>query len=231
MRHDDPQRSPDSPEAGEARLDALLGDAASTYRLPPEAPFDLIWSRVDAERLRDARPSSPRVSRGLIPAALAASLLVGVLVGRYTVRGSIAGSATAATDGPQTAASGDARADARSAAAPYQRETERFLGNTAMLLAALPRGGTAEQAPTLLPQQAAQLLTTTRLLLDSPVGTDPRLRDLLQDLELVLAQVARLQPRRQRTELTLITQTLTARDLVPRIRSAVTDLNFSDYPE
>ena len=39
---------------------------------------------------------------------------------------------------------------------------------------------------------ARQLLQDTRLLLDSPAGTDPRRRQLLEDLELVLAQITRL---------------------------------------
>ena len=39
---------------------------------------------------------------------------------------------------------------------------------------------------------ARSLLGTNRLLLDSPVATDPRMRQLLEDLELVLAQIAQL---------------------------------------
>ncbi|MGI9077271.1 MAG: hypothetical protein ACR2G6_08075 [Gemmatimonadaceae bacterium] len=39
---------------------------------------------------------------------------------------------------------------------------------------------------------AADLLGTTRLLLDSPAGDDQRLKRLLEDLELVLAQIAQL---------------------------------------
>ena len=209
----------------DSRFEALLTDAASTYRVPPEPPLERIWSGVE-EQLFHAGPVRRGPGRWML-AAIAASLAIGVVAGRVSVRGPAGRSTAEPADGPRAASN----ADSRSAAAPYQRETEQFLGNTAVLLAALPRGGTAQQAPRLLPEQAAQLLTTTRLLLDSPVSTDPRMRDLLQDLELVLAQVARLQPRRQNTELTLITQTLNARDLVPRIRSAVTDLNFSDYPE
>jgi hypothetical protein len=39
---------------------------------------------------------------------------------------------------------------------------------------------------------ARQLLEDTRLLLDSPASADPRRRRLLEDLELVLAQITRL---------------------------------------
>ncbi len=41
--------------------------------------------------------------------------------------------------------------------------------------------------------RAADLLTRTRLLIDSPAANDPAMRNLLEDLELVLAQVVRLQ--------------------------------------
>ena len=215
MKHED---------STDRKLDLLLQDAAATYRVPPEPSFDLIWSRVEQEAFARSAVHGTRGRMGMLVAAVAASLLLGVMLGRYSAR---------ATAPPAVATTGrDAgNTNARAAAAPYQRETEEFLGNTAVLLAALPRDGSTEHAPTLLPQQAARLLTKTRLLLDSPAAGDARMRDLLQDLELVLAQVARLQPRRQNAELTMISQTLQTRDLVPRIRSAVTDLNFSDYPE
>ena len=80
-----------------------------------------------------------------------------------------------------------------------------------------------------LTEQARQLLGTTRLLLDSPVGQEQRMKDLLEDLELVLAQVARLQPQRPGEALTMINEALEERDVVPRIRSAVADLSGSDH--
>ena len=80
-----------------------------------------------------------------------------------------------------------------------------------------------------LVQQAQQLLGTTRLLLDSPFGRDQGMRDLLEDLELVLAQVARMQPQRPGEALTTINEALEERDVVPRIRSAVASLSISDY--
>jgi len=41
---------------------------------------------------------------------------------------------------------------------------------------------------------ARQLLSNTRLLLDSPVANDPQRRPLLEDLELVLVQIVQLSP-------------------------------------
>jgi len=76
--------------------------------------------------------------------------------------------------------------------------------------------------------QATELLTSTRLLLDSPAASDVRFKDLLEDLELVLAQIAMLQSGRTRQEIDLITDALEERDVVPRIRSAVARLSRGD---
>jgi hypothetical protein len=67
------------------------------------------------------------------------------------------------------------------------------------------------------------------LLLDSPVASDPRLRNLLLDLELVLAQVARIEPQRRTDDMVLIQAALDDRDIVPRLRSAVADLSLDDF--
>jgi len=68
---------------------------------------------------------------------------------------------------------------------------------------------------------ARGLLATNRLLLDSPAGTDPRLKFLLQDLELVLAQIAQLAPEGRSEDLKLITDGLEQDGMMVRLRSAV----------
>ena len=108
------------------------------------------------------------------------------------------------------------------------RAMGELLGRTAVLLAALPHDSTAAPVDHEITTEGARLLTTTRLLLDSRTGTDPRLRTLLQDLELVLAQVARLQPRGPRVEMQFIQTTLDEHDLVPRLRSAAADLSLDE---
>ncbi|HVT37780.1 MAG TPA: hypothetical protein VHE78_01925 [Gemmatimonadaceae bacterium] len=214
-------------EKDESTLDALLSDAARTYRVPPAPPLDAIWSQVEARAFVMTPTRQGRFAWRTLGLAMAASLLIGVAVGRVSARGDRVATETTVVAGRPPAQSPVSQA--KTAAEPYQRATEEFLGSTALLLAALPRTGSADRTSTLLPEQATQLLTTTRLLLDSPVGANPRMKALLQDLELVLAQVARLQPRRESAELTMISQTLEERDLVPRIRSAVTDLSAFDY--
>lgn len=204
------------------KLDELLADAQRSYRAPPVAPLDAIWSRVEAEAFV-VQPAKRAPGWRVFAGAIAATLVFGVLIGR----------ASAASDFAVSFASKPAATPAQlastSAAAPYQRTMQEFLGSTAVLIAALPANGRPGTNDTKLTEQARALLGTARLLLDSPVGKDQRTKDLLEDLELVLAQVARLQSQRPGEALTMINEALEERDVVPRIRTAVAGLSISDY--
>ncbi len=71
---------------------------------------------------------------------------------------------------------------------------------------------------------AGDVLSSTRLLLDSPAGRDPKLRALLEDVELVLAQIVQLRADpagATRGDADLIDHALQQRDLLPRLRTAV----------
>ena len=77
-----------------------------------------------------------------------------------------------------------------------------------------------EPAAELSPATARQLLVRNRLLLDSPAAQDPRMRRLLEDLELVLAQIAQLPAEDRPEDTELITDGLEAGDVLTRLRSA-----------
>ena len=69
---------------------------------------------------------------------------------------------------------------------------------------------------------ARDVLTSTRLLLDSPAASDPQMRALFTDLELVLAQIVQLSGAPlQAGERELIERAMRDRDLLPRLRSAL----------
>jgi hypothetical protein len=97
-----------------------------------------------------------------------------------------------------------------------------------VLLTSLPAEARSVGAGERFSNQATELLTSTRLLLDSPAASDARFKDLLEDLELVLAQIAMLQTGRTRQDLDLITNALEEHDVVPRLRSAVARLSTGD---
>jgi hypothetical protein len=106
----------------------------------------------------------------------------------------------------------------------YRTAALQTLAQAEALLTAY-RGAEAVRDPAAM-QQAARwardVLSSTRLLLDSPAGRDPQMRMLFTDLELILAQIVQLSGTPLRTrERELIEDAMRDRDLLPRIRSAV----------
>jgi hypothetical protein len=65
------------------------------------------------------------------------------------------------------------------------------------------------------------LLSNTRLLLDSPAAKDPVRRKLLQDLELVLVQIVQLSPNSPARDRDLIKGALTDDQVLTRLRTAI----------
>jgi hypothetical protein len=205
----------------EDRFNELMRDAAQTYRKPPEPDFEAMWNVVASESFGVANPTrasrSFRFPRGI---GIAATLLLGIGIGRATV--TFRGAATTSTP---TVASVAARTDSLPEPAPYSTETSQYLGQTAALLIALPSEVKAGRANEQFLSRAGELLTRTRLLLDSPAANDPTMRNLLEDLELVLAQVVHLENNQSRTELDLINRALEQRDVIPRLRTAAADIS------
>jgi hypothetical protein len=68
---------------------------------------------------------------------------------------------------------------------------------------------------------ARQLLSNTRLLLDSPVANDPQRGLLLEDLELVLVQIVQLSPGSTPQDRDLIEKTLQHDHVMTRLRTAI----------
>jgi hypothetical protein len=68
---------------------------------------------------------------------------------------------------------------------------------------------------------AKGLLSNTRLLLDSPAGDDPRRAKLLQDLELVLAQIVQLSPNAAAEDRELIQGSIQQGHVMTRLRTAI----------
>ena len=210
----DARRGEDVSHSAEARLRRDVGRAsirsvgaaiARHERAVRTAPRDARLPR------RAAHAGSPRRS------------IVGVGLGR-------ASHAARPRDAPAVASAGRRRGAPAShadtgVARPYELETSQYLGQTAALLVALPAEVKAGRADQQFTARAADLLTRTRLLMDSPAANDPAMRSLLDDLELVLAQVVRLQNNGNRTELDLINRALEQRDVIPRLRTAVADIS------
>ena len=105
---------------------------------------------------------------------------------------------------------------------------ERYLGQTVALLASLQPDAGSSLGDTLMTARASRLLSTTRFLLDSPSASDPNVRALLEDLELVLVQIVQIPSSKSASDVELIHQAMQQRDVMPRLRSAVANLNSAD---
>jgi len=206
------------------RFDEFMRDAAHTYRKPAEPDFEAMWNVVAKESFGVASPTQSGLRRSLnLPRVIgmAATLLLGIGIGRATVTFKAASPTTV----PVATTPVAAHTDSIPEPAPYSAETSQYLGQTAALLIALPSEVKAGRANEQFLSRAGELLTRTRLLLDSPAANDPTMRNLLEDLELVLAQVVHLENNQNRTELDLINRALEQRDVIPRLRTAAADIS------
>jgi hypothetical protein len=206
----------------EDRFDELMRDAQRTYRNPPQPDFEAIWKGIEREHF-GAPERAPRFRLSTNRwVGIAATLIVGIGIGRASMllggNASFSGKASTSV----AAKAPDAHADS-AMARPYELETSQYLGQTAALLVALP-SELKSGASTQFTSRAGELLSRTRLLMDSPAADDPAMRALLEDLELVLMQVVRLQSG-NRSDLDLINRALEQRDVIPRLRTAAADIS------
>jgi hypothetical protein len=104
----------------------------------------------------------------------------------------------------------------------YQLTAVRHLSEAEALLTSFRTRTTADQQmDAQLGSWARQLLSNTRLLLDSPVANDPQRRPLLEDLELVLVQIVQLSPGSTPQDRELIEKTLQQDHVMTRLRTAI----------
>ena len=189
------------------RFDERLRQAAQDYHRPPATPREELWNRIAAARA--ARRRQALVIRPLLRwgAGIAAVLALGIAIGRWSTTGSPMRSAAAGTS-------------ERTSTFVYQLAAAQYLSRTEALLtgfrAEIHGGASTAQFSV----QARDLLCTTRLMLDSPAARDVRLRSLLEDLELVLAQIAQLPSSGGREDLQSINQGLDQRSVLLRLRTA-----------
>jgi len=128
-----------------------------------------------------------------------------------------------------TVADAGTAASARNATAPrsstspaYQIATANHLTQAEALLTSFRTRSTSDQRmDAQLASWARELLTNTRLLLDSPVAIDPERRPLLEDLELLLVQIVQLSPASTPQDREIIEQTLKQDQVLTKLRTAI----------
>ena len=103
---------------------------------------------------------------------------------------------------------------------PYRVAAGEHLMRAEALLVSLRSDLRSGRRDTTIAVWAGDLLGTTRMLLDSPAGEDRQMKRLLEDLELVLAQIARLhQATGEAADLELIDEAVRQRQVMTRLRA------------
>lgn len=194
----------------EDRFDEILREAARDYNAPPPTPKAEMWERIQAVR-RQIRPSArPAAGPALrLALAIAAVLVGGVAIGRLTAPGTTPTTTSAAAT-PGIERKVKSNLATQLATADHLSQVETFLTEFG-----------AEKASPEFTDHARNLLGTTRLLLDSKRVSDQRTRKLLEDLELVLVQIATLNPKDRREDLNSIADGLAQNQLRTRLRNAI----------
>jgi hypothetical protein len=199
------------------KLSSDLARLRDDWRVAPQPPLDAMWQDIEARAFPaggiHAAPG-PSPMRRWLP--LAAMLAVGFGIGQLAPR---LGGAAPADDLAAIRADSINRLGTLAASdQPFVGIASGYLEQVTALLVTL--ANETEQGRPLdnSRAQAQDLLATTRLLLDSPGQVEHPVAGLLDDLELVLVQIARLPNRPSGPDVYLIDQALDQHDVLPRLR-------------
>lgn len=193
----------------EKRFEEFLKREAHSYNEPPPTPREEIWKRVAAVRHATRPIAKPSTTWKQVVLAIAAVLIVGIGIGRWSVTGVSNDANIVATTIPD---SSDDSQVYRVAAMDHLDQLDMFI----TLFKADAREGRTDSSTGVWAQD---LLMTTRLMMDSPAGDDPGMRELLEDLELVLAQITDYVAQRDETELELIQEDLEDNGVLLRLKA------------
>jgi hypothetical protein len=198
----------DSDDDGLARM---IQEAGAGYRQAPEPRVDLMWREIESRVFAPRHRFSWNLSL-----ALAAVLALGLGVGFWA--GRRAGGQAGGLEGITSPSDAILTSSRRPDVTPFVGVASNYLEQMTGLVIAVAGDLQNGQVPASTISNARELLSTTRLLLDGGVE-DPRFRELLEDLELVLAQVVRLRDASPAMDAALIAQALDQREVLPRLTS------------
>ncbi len=206
----------------EDQFDKLLRESASDYNKPPALNANELWANIEAQAFDQAELVS---DSGVIDISshrrkwyrspwlgVAAALIVGIGIGRTST--GLAPSVSS-NDSPieYAAEEGDINNDPA---------TLKYIGQTVALLASFDAQVPTLRSDSSMHARASELLFTTRIFLDERGDTDPMVRSLLEDLELVLVQIVQMSPKHNPSDVDIIKEAMLERDVMPRLIAAAT---------
>lgn len=202
----------------EERFEAWLKENADDYNRPPaNVPRDEMWETIS--RTRHAKPVKTHrwsLIADRWPLAVAASLLMSAGIGfGYWLRGG-----TSTPPVPAVAVVTPPAQDSLMRTTTYDMASVQHLSAVEMMLTSF-RANEEAATDAAMRRWARDLLASTRLLMDSPAGEDPGRRQLLEDLELVLAQIVQLDPNAPAEDRALLQRSIAREQVLTRIRSSI----------
>ncbi|MGV3707706.1 MAG: hypothetical protein ACO1Q7_02620 [Gemmatimonas sp.] len=212
-------------------FDNWIKTSAQSYNQPPAPDVEGMWAEIEKQVFNKSAPvtdviplhapkRTPWYNAGWLK--VAAALIIGVGVGRVSM------SPSALAPQAETTVAAAPVVDGTTVLQPVLNtpEANKYMGETIALLASLQTDAANASSDKKLAVGAADLLNTTRFLLDSPDNNNPEVRGLLEDLELVLAQIVQLSNQGTASDVEMIHQAMEQRDVMPRLRTAVAN-NYS----
>ena len=208
------------------KFEEFLQREAHTYNEPPaHVPRDEMFAAITAARRAEAAAPARPAYGARIPRyawiGMAATLVIGVAIGKFAFTRQEASSDASASLRPSDARASLARADTGGRSS-YAMAATAQLARAEALLSAYDASGANAGVDKQLSTWARDILSNTRLLLDSPAADDPSRRRLLQDLELVLVQMVQRSPAAgEAEERSHIDRSMERTQVLPRLRSAL----------
>jgi hypothetical protein len=224
-------------EVDDPRFVERLRQAAAEYHAPPATPREEMWAAI-AEHRRQVAPVVARPSRRWFPMAAAAGLLLATGVGLglwlapHETRTTVVAQNDPAANGAVTRVAPGAPVRSDSPATPneprlsssdasYTVATVQHLSQVETFLTSFRSDSANAQVDADLSRWGRDLLSNTRLLIDSPAAQDPLRRKLLEDLELVLVQIVQLAPNTAEQDREIIERGMRREHVMTRLRSAI----------
>lgn len=201
--------------------DDMLIQASRDYNAPTLVPRDEMWARIEAAR-KSGVASAPKRARWMWPSAAVAAavvMAVGIVVGRRWERSS----SQLASSSPTSAATTVAPELDASGSLSYKLVVLKHLANSEALITSFRSAAKRGEVDAQLRDWSKEMLSTTRMLEASGTASDPTLKRLLSDLDLVLTQIKLYTARgtNDANDLDLIEESINSRGVMTELRSTL----------
>jgi hypothetical protein len=216
--------------------DKEISKMARRHNPPPEVPRDRMWAKIDAARAdrrediqKDTQKDIQKVVKPdftprhgpafrvmRLAAAVAAVLVLGIFIGRMTQENKslpVVDSTPVAVIQEKTTADPGLRRDV------YAMAARDLFGRADYLLTDFKVRSCGREDLSEVPDWAGGMLVQTRLLMDTPAADDLEMNNMLEELELVLAQIVGLSKDNCARDMAWIRRGLQERATIDRLRT------------